>query len=43
MCNDSVAEVLNVLATSRPWVNMYCSYQHYQLGKIALQVSVLMI
>ena len=41
--NDSVAEVFSVLATSRSCGNIYCSYQHYQPGKITLQVSVLII
>ena len=43
MYNDSVAEVFNILATSRSCGYIHCSYQHYQPGKIALQVSVLMI
>ena len=43
MRNDSVAEVLNILATSRSRGNEHCSYQHYQPGKITLQVSVLII
>ena len=29
-------------ALSRPCGNIHCSYQHYQPGKITLQVSVLM-
>ena len=37
---DSVAEVFSIFATSG---NMYCSYQHYQPGKITLHFSVLMI
>ena len=43
MHNDSVAEVFNILATRRSLGNMHYSYQHYQPGKITLQVSVLMI
>ena len=43
MYNDSVAEVINILATGRSSGNRHCSYQHYQPGKITLQVSVLMI
>ena len=38
-----MAAVFNILATSRPFGNIRCSYQHYQPGKITLQVSVLMI
>ena len=41
MYNDSA--VFNILATSRSCGNIHCSYQHYQPGKITLQVSVLMI
>ena len=41
MYNDSVAEVSNILATSRSCGNMHCSYQHYQTGKLALKVSAL--
>ena len=40
---DSVAEVFSILATSRSYGNIHCSYQHYQLGKITLHFSVLMI
>ena len=43
MVNDSGAAVFNILATSRSFGNTHCSYQHYQPGKITLQVSVLMI
>ena len=43
MYNDSVAEVFNILATSRSCRNIHCYYQHYQPGKITLQVSVMMI
>ena len=43
MYNDSVAPVFNILATSSSCGNIYCFYQHYQPGKITLQVSVLMI
>ena len=43
-CNDPVAEVFNILATSRSCGNnIHCSYQHYQPGKITLQISVLII
>ena len=38
-----MAEVFNILATSRLIGNMHCSYQDYQPCKITLQVSVLMI
>ena len=41
MYNDSA--VFNILATSRSCGNIHCSYQHYEPGKITLQVSVLMI
>ena len=41
--NVSVVEVVNILATSSSCGNIHCSYQHYQPGKITLQVSVLMI
>ena len=41
--NESVAVVFNILAASSSCGNIHCSYQHYQLGKITLQVSVLMI
>ena len=40
MFNDSGAATFNILATSKSFRN--CSYQHYQPGKITLQVSVLM-
>ena len=40
---DLVAEVFSILATSRSSRNIYCSYQHYQPGKITLHFSVLMI
>ena len=43
MYNDSVAPVFNILATSSSSGNIYCIYQHYQPGKITLQVSVLII
>ena len=43
MYNDSVAEVFNILATSRSCGNIHCAYRHYQPGKITLQVSMLMI
>ena len=43
MYNDSVAEVFNILATSRSCGKVHCSYQHYQPGETTLQVSVLMI
>ena len=43
MYNDLVAEVFNILATSRSCENVHCSYQHYQTGKITLPVSVLMM
>ena len=33
----------NILAASRSCGNIHCSYQHYQPGKVTLQVSVLMI
>ena len=42
MYNDSVAEVFNILGTSWSCVNIHCSHQHYQPGKITLQVLVLM-
>ena len=42
MFNNSGAAVFNNLATSRLFGNTYRSYQHYQPGKITLQVSVLM-
>ena len=38
-----MAEVCNILATSRSCGNILCSYQLCQPGKITLQVSVLMI
>ena len=41
--NVSVVEVFNILAKSSSCGNILCSYQHYQPGKITLQVSVLMI
>ena len=43
MFNDLRAAVFNIFATSRLSEKIYCSYQHYQPGKINLQVSVLMI
>ena len=43
MYNDSVAEVSNILATSRSCRNTHSSYQRYQPGKITLQISLLMI
>ena len=43
MYNDSVAEVFIILEASRSCGNIHCSYQHYQPGKITLQVSVLII
>ena len=43
MYNESVTDVFNILATSRSCGNIHCSYQHYQPGKINLQVLVLMI
>ena len=43
MYDDSVAEIFYIFATSRLCGNIHCSYQHYQPGKITLQVSVLMI
>ena len=43
MYNDSVAEVFNILATSRSCGNMQCSYQNFQPRKVSLQVSVLII
>ena len=43
MFNDSGAAVFNILATSRSFGNIHCSYQHNQPGKITLQVSVLII
>ena len=43
MYNDSVAEVFDILATSRLCGNIHCSYQHYPPGKITLQVSLVMI
>ena len=43
MFNDSGAAVFNILATSRSFGNIHCSYQHKQPGKITLQVSVLII
>ena len=38
-----VAEVFSILITSRSCRKTHCSYQHYQLGKITLHFSVLMI
>ena len=35
-----MAVVFNILATSRSCGNTHCSHQHYQSGKITLQVSV---
>ena len=44
MYNESVAAVLNILATSSSCgKNIHFSYQHYQPGKVTLQISVLMI
>ena len=43
MHNKSVAAVSNILAASRSCGNIHCSYQHYQPGKITLQVSVSII
>ena len=43
MYTDSVAEVFDILATSSSCGNMHYSYQHCKPGKMALQVSVLMI
>ena len=43
MYNDSSAEVFNILETSRSSRNIHCSFEHYQPGKITLQVLVLMI
>ena len=43
MYNESVAAVFNILTASRLRGNIHCSYQHFQPGKITLQVSVLMI
>ena len=43
MYNVSDVEVSNILATSRLGGNTYCSYQHYQPGKITLRVLVLMV
>ena len=40
---SSVAEISNILATSRLCGNKHCFYQHYKPGKINLQVSVPMI
>ena len=37
MYNESVPAVFNILQQA-----VHCSYQHYQPGKITLQVSVLM-
>ena len=42
MYNDSVAEVFNILATTRSFGNINYSYQHYEPGKMTLLVSVLM-
>ena len=42
-CMAHVPEVFSILATSRLCGNKHCSYQHYQLGKITLHFSVLMI
>ena len=38
-----MVENFNVLATGMSCGNIHCLYQHYQPGKINLQVSVLMI
>ena len=43
MFNDSGTTVFNILATSRSFGNIHCSYQYYEPGEITLQVSVLMI
>ena len=43
MYNASVAEVFDILATSKSCGNIHCSYQHYQSGKITLKVLVLII
>ena len=42
-CKISAAELFNMLATSRSCGNIRCFDQNYQPGKIALQVSVLII
>ena len=42
-CKISVAELFNMLATSRSCGNIRCFDQNYQPGKITLQVSVLII
>ena len=36
-------EDFSILATSRSCVNIHCSYQHHQPGKITLHFSVLII
>ena len=43
MVDESMAAVFNILTTSSSCGNIHCSYQHYQLGKITLQVLVLII
>ena len=43
MFNDSWAAVFNILVTSQSFGNIHCSCQHYQPGKMTLQVSLLMI
>ena len=43
MFNDLGVAVINILAASRSFGNIHCSYQHYQPGKVNLQVSVLLI
>ena len=43
MVDESVAAIFNTLTTSSSCENIHFSYQHYQLGNITLQVSVLMI
>ena len=42
-CIMTLAVAFNILATSRSCRNIHCFYQHYQPGKMNLQVSVLMI
>ena len=41
--DDSVAEVFNILATSRSCINIHCSYQQYHPPKTTFQVSLPMI
>ena len=43
MQNNSVAALLNMLATISSCGNILCFDQNYQSGKITLQVSVLII